>query len=362
MDGIDAVLADFEPASPRVLSAQTIAFDDVIEAELASARNDPHQFPAGRLVRLDAQLGDAFGQAALSVIEEAGVSKETVLAIGSHGQTILHDPDHVPPGTLQIGDPHRIAACTGVLTVADFRRADLAAGGQGAPLAPLLHQALLANPDENRAVVNLGGIANLTLLTTDGGISGFDTGPANCLLDDWYRRHHHGRFDNSGAWAACGQVDEAWLGTLLNDDYFSRPAPKSTGIETFSPGWLDRRLPAWAPERPADIQATLMAATVETLAQAIERLPAGQRPALVIACGGGVHNRTLMDRLGHRLAPTPVKDSADFGLNPDHIEALLFAWLARERLANRPVDTRLITGASRPVLAGSLFPGANGLV
>ncbi|MEE4295905.1 MAG: anhydro-N-acetylmuramic acid kinase, partial [Wenzhouxiangella sp.] len=217
MDGIDAVVADFETGKPRVVAAETLAFTEEIRAELEAARRDPYSFPAGRLTRLDARLGDAFAQAALRVIERAGLEPADITAIGSHGQTILHDPDHSPPSTLQIGDPHRIAALTGIVTVADFRRADLAAGGQGAPLAPLLHQAMLASPNENRIVLNLGGIANLTLLPADGEVSGFDTGPANCLMDEWFRQHHHQRFDRNGDWAATGRVDEAWLHQLLQD-------------------------------------------------------------------------------------------------------------------------------------------------
>ncbi|MFP4334476.1 MAG: anhydro-N-acetylmuramic acid kinase [Wenzhouxiangella sp.] len=355
MDGIDAVLADFATSPPQILACHTSPFEATLLAELDAIRDDPDHFPARRLARLDAMLGDAFAAAAIRVIDQAGKTPADIRAIGSHGQTVLHDPDHQPPATLQIGDPHRIAGQTGILTVADYRRADLAAGGQGAPLAPLLHQALLASPAENRAVVNLGGIANLTLLPAAGGVSGFDTGPANCLLDQWYRAHRPGRFDNNGVWAASGRVDEPWLTALLADAYFARQAPKSTGIEYFSPGWLGARLPAWAADRPADIQATLLQLTVETIAQALDALPPGQRPDRVIACGGGVHNQTLMQQLGQRLAPTPLASSAACGLDPDQLEALLFAWLARERLAGRPVATQTVTGSRHAVLAGAIF-------
>lgn len=357
MDGIDAVVADLDAETPTVIAAQTVPFTEEIRTELEAARRDPYLFPTGRLTRLDARLGDAFAKTALRVIDSAGLEPMQIAAIGSHGQTILHDPDHVPPTTLQIGDPHRIAALTGIVTVADFRRADLAAGGQGAPLAPLLHQALLASPCEHRAVLNLGGIANLTLISADGEVSGFDTGPANCLLDEWFRHHHHERFDRNGDWAASGHIDHAWLCQLLQDGYFSRPAPKSTGIEYFGWDWLSARLPTWADEKPADVQATLLALTAESVAHSLTLLPKANRPERFIVCGGGVHNSALIKQLGQRLAPLPLDSSAEFGLDPDHVEALLFAWLARERLASRSVATPEITGASRPVLAGTIFKG-----
>ncbi|MEE4639759.1 MAG: anhydro-N-acetylmuramic acid kinase [Wenzhouxiangella sp.] len=357
MDGIDAALADFSVHPPRILAQRTVDFAAKIRAELDAIRRDPSGFPARRLAHLDAALGDAFAASAQQIMDQAGVCAADVCAIGSHGQTVLHDPDHQPPATLQIGDPHRIAAQTGVLTVADFRRADLAAGGQGAPLAPLLHQALLSRSDENRAVVNLGGIANITILPASGGVTGFDTGPANCLLDLWYRAHHSDRFDKGGDWAASGRADSEWLEILLADQYFARPAPKSTGIEYFSPGWLGSRLPQWAHDRPADVQATLLELAVQTIATALNSLPDDQRPIQVIACGGGVHNRNLMRRLGESLDPIRFCSSAEHGLDPDLIEALLFAWLARERVAGRPVPTGSVTGAQTSVLAGVLFGG-----
>jgi len=358
MDGIDAVLCDFSPHPPAILAARTLPFEPGQRAMLDRVRQDPDQFPATELARLDALLGDAFAAAALAVLGEAGLEATQIQAIGSHGQTVLHRPEANPPHTLQIGDPHRIAAATGILTIADFRRADLAAGGQGAPLAPLIHQALLSDPNENRVVVNLGGIANISVLPARGGLSGFDTGPANCFLDLWYRRHHEDRFDRAGAWAASGQADPDWLGELLADPYFQLPPPKSTGIEYFSPAWLDRRLPDWAEQRPADIQASLLAFSAHSIAQAVQGLPAEDRPKRVIACGGGAHNPLLLERLGRALGGLPLASTADFGLDPDYVEALLFAWMARERLAGRALPTPAITGAARAVMAGAIFaPG-----
>ena len=358
MDGIDAVLCDFERRPPAILAACNFPFDPEQRALLDRVRAHADGFPAADLARLDALLGEAFAAAALAVLGQSGLDAAQIRAIGSHGQTVLHRPEASPPGTLQIGDPNRIAALTGMTTVADFRRADLAAGGQGAPLAPLIHHALLASHEENRVVVNLGGIANITVLPARGGVNGFDTGPANCFLDLWYRRHHEDRFDRAGAWAAAGQADPDWLGELLADPYFQLPPPKSTGIEYFSPAWLDRRLPDWAEQRAADIQASLLAFSAHSIAQAVQGLAAEDRPKRVIACGGGAHNPVLLERLGVALGGLPLASTADFGLDPDYVEALLFAWMARERLAGRALPTPAITGAARAVMAGAIFaPG-----
>ncbi|MBS3745401.1 MAG: anhydro-N-acetylmuramic acid kinase, partial [Wenzhouxiangellaceae bacterium] len=223
MDGIDAVLIDFAGSRPQAVAAETCPCPAKLRAALDQLRVDPDAFTAARLARLDAEVGQAFAEAAVKLMDKAGASADEVRAVGSHGQTVLHRPDDAFAHTLQIGDPSRIAAHTGIDVVADLRRADLAAGGQGAPLAPLIHQVLLAHSSENRVVVNLGGIANVTLLPAAGGVSGFDTGPANCFMDDWCRTHHPDqgrdgktpRFDADGRWAASGSVDKAWLAELM---------------------------------------------------------------------------------------------------------------------------------------------------
>lgn len=354
MDGIDAVVARFEDRGASIHSSATFPFPPGIRETLDRLRRDPHHFPAATLARLDAELGDLFAESALQLIRQNGLSPADIRAIGSHGQTVLHrtGPNDQPPHTLQIADPHRIAARTGIATVADFRRADLAAGGQGAPLAPLIHQALLSAKGENRVVVNLGGIANLTWLPASGPISGFDTGPANCFLDAWYRLHHQDRFDHRGDWAAQGQVDAALLEQLMSDPYFQLPAPKSTGIEYFSIDWLNQRLPGWARERPADIQATLAELSARSLSQAIGR--SGPTPSRILVCGGGVHNRNLLERIS-ALIECPVETTARFGLDPDVVEAVLFAWLARTHMAGHKLDTRSVTGATSLIQAGAVF-------
>lgn len=360
MDGIDAVavrfLGDSKELRADLLAGRTVGYPDRLRAELDALRTDPDAFPAARLAALDAAVGDAFASAAESLIAESGLTRSEVRAIGSHGQTVLHRPDADRPHTVQIGDPARIAAAVAVDVIADLRRADLAAGGQGAPLAPLVHRALLHCPGERRAVVNLGGIANVTRLAPDGAVSGFDTGPASCFLDDWYRAHHPGaeRFDEGGAWAAGGTVDEALLARLLDDPYFDRAPPKSTGIEYFSPAWLRERLPQDAEARPADIQATLAEFSAASLAEALQEIA----PERVLVCGGGVHNPDLLGRVRRRLASgTALESTTRHGLDADLVEATLVAWLAREFIEGRAVDTPPITGAGRPVRLGALYPG-----
>lgn len=352
MDGIDAAVVDFSAEPARLLAALTRPFEPAVLSLLGRLRQNPVGFPAGELARLDALLGDALAEAALATIRAAGLGLDNVAAIGSHGQTVLHQPDQQPPSSLQIGDPHRIARLTGLVTVADFRRADLAAGGQGAPLAPLLHDALFRANNEARVVINLGGIANLTRLVPDQPLQGFDTGPANCLLDLWFRRNHEGRCDEGGRWASSGQVDPVWLEQLLADPFICRAAPKSTGIEYFSPAWLDARLPAWADQRPADVQATLAEFTAASVANSVLEMETA--PRRILLCGGGVHNADLVARLRARLNDTVIESTARHGLDPDYVEAVLFAWLARRRLAGERCDTRSVTGARETVLAGTV--------
>lgn len=352
-DGVDAALVQLEDDRPNLLHALCLPIEEPLKSGLDAMVAAGRAPAKGEAATVHEFLGRLFARAARTVVEQAGMEVRDVTAIGSHGQTVWHEPEGDPPLTIQLGDPRVIARATGVTTVADFRRADLAAGGQGAPLAPLLHRDLFHTVDEERAVLNLGGIANLTCLGCDGAISGFDTGPANCLMDLWARRHIHQRFDAGGAWAATGRPDEGLLDGLLRDPYFERPPPKSTGLEYFNADWLERRLagPALPPEV---VQSTLAELTAVTVAEHLLRHGGDTRRLLV--CGGGVHNLHLMNRLAARLPEVIVESTAHHGVNPDWIEAILFAWLARERLRKVPQDTRRITGARNPVLLGDVYP------
>ncbi len=295
-----------------------------------------------------------FAQAALDLLARSAVPREAIAAIGSHGQTVRHRPFAPDPFTLQIGDPNVIVERTGITTVADFRRRDVAAGGQGAPLVPAFHAAVFAAPGEARAVLNLGGIANVTLLPgTDEPVRGFDTGPANCLLDlaaeRWFGLSH----DAGGALAATGRVLPERLGAALADPYFQARPPKSTGREYFDRGWIDRIFQP-AHDAPTDVLATLVEVTAASIAAAIVREQAATR--VVYACGGGVHHRTLMDRLAARLNPVRLETTAALGITPDFVEAAAFAWLASRTLQGLPGNLAEVTGARGPRILGTVFP------
>lgn len=352
-DAVDAALVAFRP-EPRILRAGS--FPLPAEAGASLLASDRRIHPAD-LVALDAQLGAAFARAALSLLRDAGLTPAQVTAIGSHGQTFWHAADARHPGTLQIGDPNRIAEDTGITTVADFRRRDMAAGGEGAPLAPAFHNACLRSTAETRGILNLGGIANLTVLPAEPGapVTGFDTGPANTLMDAWCRRHGRGRFDEDGHWAAGGSVEPALLQALLADAYFRRPPPKSTGPEQFNLDWLDSAGGDVAPLTAANVQATLLELTARTVADAV--IPAKPAVDRLLACGGGVHNATLMARIRALLPGLPVEFTADYGIDPDFVEAATFAWLARETLAGRPGNLPEVTGANGPRILGAIHPG-----
>ncbi len=273
-----------------------------------------------------------------------------IRAIGSHGQTVWHQPGGARPLSIQLGKGALIARFSGITTVADFRKADMRAGGQGAPLAPLLHRLLFQSADERRAVLNLGGIANITLLNTDDSVSGFDCGPANCLMDAWIRKAKSKDYDTNGEWAAGGRVQTELLDRLMADPYFAKPAPKSTGLEYFNLRWLDSMADGLQTGEQ-DMQCTLAELTAMTVAGSLAQ---DEPPRRVLVCGGGVHNAHLMARIGVHLPGIPVESTIHHGADPDWVEAILFAWLAKERLAQRPQDTSAVTGARHRVLLGKI--------
>ena len=359
-DGIDAALVRFDQHASalrcELLLGRTYRWDEATRGALIALGQGGDAPSLDDVGRLDAVTGIHFADAALRLLDEAGVSARDVRAIGSHGQTIRHRPHADPPFTWQIGDGNVIAERSGIDTVADFRRRDVAAGGHGAPLMPAFHAALLGSADEERAVLNLGGIGNFTLLPRSGdgiAVRGFDTGPANALMDAWCERHTGAAFDAGGAFAAGGQADEALLARLLEEPWFALPPPKSTGREQFHLAWLEARLgdPAIS---PADVQATLLELTAATVADALRANQPGTRRVLV--CGGGVHNARLMARLAAWMPETSVESTAAHGLDPDFVEAMGFAWLARETLAGRPGNLPAVTGASGPRVLGTVFP------
>ncbi|HET7562052.1 MAG TPA: anhydro-N-acetylmuramic acid kinase [Rhodanobacteraceae bacterium] len=347
-DGIDAALVRFAPKL-EVLAAQTFAYPDALRADiLALARGDA-AIPLAAFGRLDSEIGARFAEAALALLHDAGIAPGDVAALGSHGQTVCHQPHGAYPFSLQIGDPNVIAERTGIVTVADFRRTDIAAGGQGAPLLPALHAAVFADPVVPRAILNLGGIANATLLVPGQPVLGFDTGPANCLMDAWSLRTRGTPRDDGGAWARSGRVDDALLARMLEDPYFAAAPPKSTGREHFNLDWLDARVSDGL--APVDVQSTLLQLTAVSIANALQS--SGIRE--LYACGGGVHNDALMDALRIALPQVQVDTTAALGLDPDFVEAVGFAWLARARLEGLPGNLPSVTGARGLRVLGGVY-------
>ncbi len=354
-DGIDAALVEFTAAGrrrvPRVIAAASTPYPATLRERVLSLAQTDRALALDDYGRLDVAIGACFAGAASALLRTCGVDPSRVRAIGSHGQTVRHRVGGEQPFTLQIGDPSVIAERTGITTVADFRRADVAAGGQGAPLLPALHAEVFASSSIPRAILNLGGIANLTLLAPGRPVVGFDTGPANCLLDAWVQRHRGTPHDDHGAWACSGRVDAALLAQLLADPWFARPAPKSTGREHFNLGWLEPRLPAAI--AAVDVQATLLALTAQSIAAALQRHAADVRE--LYACGGGVHNTALMAALRSALPGVAIETTQVLGVDPDHVEAIGFAWLARARLAGEPGNLPSVTGARGARLLGAIY-------
>ena len=348
-DGVDAVLAGFDGDRPLLRTTLCLPYPEPIVAALDKILAGGRRPSDPALRQLDREIAHHFANAALRLLEVAGLDRSAVRAIGSHGQTVWHQPDGPRPESIQLGHQATIAARAGMVTVGDFRRADIEAGGQGAPLAPLLHRAVFRPDRGKRVVLNLGGIANISIVDAQGTVAGFDTGPANCLLDAWIRQQRNIPFDTNGAWAATGQVHDRLLQDMQGDPWFARPAPKSTGIEFFNLDWLRTHLRDRALEG-CDVQATLAELTAWSVAEAVRP----HKPVDVLLCGGGIHNANLVRRLRRQLGRIPVRSTSDFGIEPDWVEAVLFAWLARERLAGRPQDTRTITGARTPVLLGNI--------
>ena len=351
-DAIDAALVEFAGNTPRCLASSATAYAPALRErilDLALARSSASFDLSGTL---DVEIGLAFAAAARELIARSGVDPRRIRAIGSHGQTLWHRPFATHPFTIQLGDPNVIAEQLQTTTVADFRRRDLAAGGQGAPLAPAFHDACLRDQHEARAVLNLGGIANLTLLVPGQPVRGFDTGPASGLMDAWCQRHTGAAFDRDGEFAARGRVLDDLLARMSSDAYFARAAPKSTGRETFQLHWLEQHVRG--DESAADVQATLLALTARSIAEALHR--ECSEAVRVIACGGGVHNRGLMTALRDALAPVQLQTTSEFGVDPDFVEAIAFAWLARETLDGRPGNRPEVTGARGPRVLGAIYP------
>jgi anhydro-N-acetylmuramic acid kinase len=357
-DAVDAAIVDVGDGRVELVACHSEPIPEPMAAALRTVI-DSQLLDRSTFWQLDVQVGELFACAAHELIKRAGVGASDVRAIGSHGQTVFHGPDLDFPCTVQIGDPNVIAERTGITTVADLRRRDMAAGGQGAPLAPAFHDAVFRHKDFDRVVVNVGGIANVTLLPADPSLPaiGFDTGPANTLMDVWAGRIRGVAMDIDGAWARSGKCHQPLLELLLREPYLALVPPKSTGRELFNLTWLDECLARVEGDLPAeDVQRTLCEFTAATIADAVRAHAPDAREALV--CGGGVHNPLTMERLAERLDPVDVSSTASMGFDPDWVEAAAFGWLAARTLDGLPGNLPAVTGATHPVILGAIYAGS----
>ncbi len=351
MDGIDVALVDFFTDKPHLLATLFKPYPPDLKQQLFETRNLPDE-EALKLDELDHELGSVYATAINELLKLEGVNPEEVIAIGSHGHTIRHRPHADKPFSLQLGNAKIIAQQTGISTVTDFRSADIEAGGEGAPLASAFHAAVLTADYESRCVINIGGIANLTLLpgTEKFDVSGYDTGPGNTLMDAWCHQHHNQAYDENGSWARSGMVIPDLLKALLNDGYIKTLPPKSTGFEYFNLEWLQQRL--GSDMAAEDVQATLCEFTATTIADAVKACEVSCEQVLL--CGGGVHNTYLVERITALLPGCSVTTTSTYGIDPDWVEAMAFAWLAHRNLEGRPGNLPSVTGARKAVVLGKI--------
>lgn len=352
LDGVDVVLA----AIDENMVAQQASLSWPIPPELKQAILaicQGQQLTLSQLGQLDTRLGKLFAEAVQALMDQENLRPQDVVAIGCHGQTVWHEPTGDAPHTLQIGDNNQIVARTGVTVVGDFRRRDIALGGQGAPLVPAFHQALLTHPVERRMVLNIGGIANLSMLIPDQPVRGYDTGPGNMLMDAWIWRQKGKPYDKDAQWAVSGKVILPLLQNMLSDAYFAAPAPKSTGREYFNYGWLERQLASFPGLAAQDVQATLAELTAVSVSEQV--LLSGGCERLLV-CGGGSRNPLLMARLAALLPGTEVTTTDEAGISGDDMEALAFAWLAWRTVAGLPGNLPSVTGAREASVLGAVYP------
>ncbi|QEY51475.1 anhydro-N-acetylmuramic acid kinase [Legionella longbeachae] len=349
MDGIDAALVDI--SINELLLGKTISYSDEVKNRI-NILLDGLNLSLASICQLNTLIGKEFARAVNQLLYDAQLSPSDICAIGSHGQTVCHDTNCAIPYTLQLGCAHTISTLTGITVVADFRTRDIALGGQGAPFAPIYHQELFKHENNPTGVVNVGGIANITLIYPNQAVKGWDVGPGNCLMDAWIMKHRGKSYDADGDWARQGDVIEPLLKILMSDPFVHLSSPKSIGKEYFSLAWLEGHLRA--DYKPEDVQKTLLVFTAKTIANSL--LIEKNYVESLYLCGGGTHNLALLDILNQLLPATEVKSIAEIGINPDYLEAMMFAWLAAQTINYIPLDLRAITGSTHPSILGAIYP------
>ena len=355
MDGIDLALVDFNQRPVNVVAVDTVPYEPELNQDI-HALCHPSANEIVAMGNADRRIAMAFAGAVNEFLQKNNIDPANVAAIGSHGQTIRHYPDGKHGFTLQIGDPNTLAVNTGIDVIADFRRKDIALGGQGAPLVPAFHQAMFSCSRADRIILNIGGISNISYLPShpDKPVCGFDTGPGNGLMDAWCKENTGQAFDRGGAWAASGKTNEALLSQLMSHPYFQVQGPKSTGRELFNLPWLHQQLAQFGEAiSPESVQATLAQFTANSIAVHIEQF---EHVHEVFVCGGGVYNDFLMECLETRLHNYKVDVTDELGIAADFVEAVAFAWLAHAFDHNIAGNVPNVTGASRAAILGARFP------
>lgn len=355
MDAVDCVLIDLsEPIN--VIDFINVDIPATLKLDILDLCQEQGDNQIKKLGETDVELGKLFASTVISILEKNQIGSTQIQAIGSHGQTIRHQPpaQNSNAYTIQIADPNTIAALTGITTVADFRRKDMALSGQGAPLLPVFHQHIFKTTETDRVILNIGGIANITLLRNgDAQTIGFDTGPGNILLDSWIQKNLNQPYDKDGEWGGTGESNSELLSFMLEDSYFSSPSPKSTGREYFNLFWIEQILTDYTKEvSPQDVQATLLELTAISIAQAIKGLIATGE---IIVCGGGTKNTSLIQSLNTQLKSFKISSSDDYGIDSDALEAIAFAWFAHKTIHRKALDLTTITGSSKPHVMGGIY-------
>jgi anhydro-N-acetylmuramic acid kinase len=349
LDGVDAALVDLSQAAPRLVSSHFQPYPEVLKKDLLALHTSTPDELHRSLV-MGNRLAREYAEATHALLKKAGVPATQVQAIGCHGQTVRHRPEH--GYSLQLNNAAKLVEMTGIHVVSDFRNRDIAAGGQGAPLVPAFHDRMLRHANIHRAILNIGGIANLTDLPPGKNATGFDSGPGNLLMDAWISRHQGKAYDKDGAWAASGKVIPALLHRLLAEPFFAVVPPRSTGRDLFNLDWLERYLTG--NEALADVQATLLALTVDSVVAAVQHFCAGA--AELYLCGGGAHNAALVAQLQRALPQCRIQRTEELGIAADWMEAIAFAWLAQQALHLRPGNLPAVTGAKHPCVLGAIYP------
>ncbi|AHG75881.1 Anhydro-N-acetylmuramic acid kinase [Mannheimia varigena USDA-ARS-USMARC-1296] len=354
LDGVDIALMDFAKNPPKMIACDFFPMPEELRSDI-SALLKTGETNLQKLGEIDHRLGLLYAETINAFLAKNQLTAENIQAIGCHGQTVWHSPDSAYPFTTQIGDMNLVAAKTGITTIGDFRRKDMAVGGQGAPLVPAFHQAIFSEPNRLTVVLNIGGISNISVLKPNSPTIGYDVGAGNTLMDSWIEQHQGKRYDKNGEWARSGQIIPNLLIELLNEPFFSKVPPKSTGRELFNLTWLAKKLENFTAWKPENVQRTLAEFTAKSIANELIALQT-ELPCLLLVCGGGARNPLLMERLADLLPNWNVTTTTEFGLDIDYVEAAAFAWLAYQRMHSLPSNMPSVTGAKKAVSLGVIYP------